>query len=120
MPHGLSSFAQTVYKNARTELRKMKVWDMAARDTLHSYAMAKGQELKCYREIQKPGGDVIVTPNGFVQQSPYFSMYNTMAKLASMLGGQLGLSPATRSKVTQLPDEPGAEDPAEQWKKGAS
>jgi len=54
-------------------------------------------------------GILYKTPNGYVQQSPLFSMVNQCIDLVTKLSREFGLTPAARSRIV-APTEPEKED----------
>lgn len=81
--------------------------DMGLLSGLDSACLAGYCELyarwqKAEQEIQT-GGEVVATPNGSLQVSPWVSIaHRSMVEMRKFLA-EFGLSPASRSKVTAIP-----------------
>ena len=80
-----------------TKTGVLTVTDVA---TLERYCKAHARWRRAEDEIMKPGNDVHTTPNGMKQQSVYVSMANSASTLSNKLAAELGITPASRSKVS--------------------
>jgi P27 family predicted phage terminase small subunit len=52
---------------------------------------------------------LLKTPSGYVQQSPWLSISNKQLELMGRYMGELGLTPASRARVS-VPDDGGTQD----------
>ena len=76
------------------------------RAALAGYCELYARWMKALREIQK-GGEVINTPNGSQQVSPWVSIARSAEKELRMFASEFGMTPASRSKVDATPKEKG-------------
>ena len=79
----------------------MKVVTVADYMTLASLCQAYSTMAKAQEQLNKTG-ILFKTPNGYVQQSPLFSMVNQSAELVTKLCREFGLTPSARSRVTTI------------------
>lgn len=93
-PHGLLK---------RIDQSTLTVWVIA--QDLHRQAVAKLNASE--------GAMLIKTPNGMPAQSPYLSIVNKQAQIMLKAAGEMGFTPASRSKVEI--DQPDENDGANQY-----
>lgn len=107
VPPGLSPAALVEWDRISPALESMGLLtgiDMAA---LAGYCELYARWQKAEQKIQD-GGEVVTTPNGSLQVSPWVSIaHRSLAEMRKYLS-EFGLSPASRSKVTanKKPDKP--------------
>ena len=98
-PKGLSKGAVSEWKRIAPILEDMSLLTGADMAALAGYCELFARWQKAEQEIQT-GGEVITTPNGSLQISPWVSIaYRSLAEMRKYLS-EFGLSPASRSKVT--------------------
>lgn len=85
----------------------MTDWDLAA---FHAYCFSYERFRDAEAKLAQYG-DIITTPNGMLQQSPYIGMANRALEQMNRFLGKFGLSPSDRVKiqVTRAPSDEVAE-----------
>lgn len=71
-------------------------WDLAA---FEAYCWAFSRFKKMQAHIEQYG-DLVTSPKGSVQQSPYVSMANMALKQMNTYLSKFGLSPADRTRIS--------------------
>lgn len=102
-PKHLSKGATKEWKRIAPQLEEMGLlsnMDMAA---LAGYCELYARWVKAEDEIQQHG-EVITTPNGSLQVSPWVSIAHRSMVEMRKFAAEFGLSPASRSKVSASPN----------------
>jgi len=73
----------------------MTDWDLSA---FHAYCYAYERFREAEAKLAQYG-DIITTPNGMLQQSPYIGMANRALDQMNRFLGKFGLSPSDRTKI---------------------
>jgi P27 family predicted phage terminase small subunit len=76
------------------------------RAVLADYCEAYGRWVEAERKL-KETPPLLKTPSGYVQPSPWLAISNKNLELMARFITELGLSPASRSRVAALPSGPG-------------
>lgn len=101
-PAHLSEGASMEWQRIAPILEEMGLLSNIDRAALAGYCELWARWEKAEREIQAHG-EVITTPNGTLQTSPWVSIaHRTLVELRRF-AAEFGLSPASRSKVTATP-----------------
>jgi P27 family predicted phage terminase small subunit len=109
-PRHLSSDAKTEWKRIAAALHQMGVLTVVDRAALAAYCQAWGRWVEAERKL-KETPLLLKTSSGHVQQSPYLSIANRQLELMGRFMAELGLTPASRSRVAAL--LPAGSDPVE-------
>ncbi len=99
-PH-LSDEAAREWDRLGPVLHGMGVVTMADRAALAAYCQAYGRWVEAEEKL-KQSPLLLKTPSGYVQQSPWLSVVNKQMELMSRFMTELGLTPASRSRVAAL------------------
>lgn len=98
-PPGLSAGAKTEWRRISPILEDMGLLSNMDRSALAAYCETYGRWMRSLKEIQK-GGEVIETPNGSLQVSPWVSIARNAEKEIRQFCSEFGMTPASRSKVS--------------------
>lgn len=98
-PPGLSPGAKTEWRRIAPILEDQGLLSNMDRACLAAYCETYARWIKSLREIQK-GGEVIKTPNGSLQISPWVSIARNAEKEIRQFSSEFGMTPASRSKVS--------------------
>lgn len=101
-PSHLSPAAKTEWKRIAGVLHGMGVLTTVDRAALAAYCQAYGRWVKAEKKLAETP-PLIRTPSGYVQQSPWLSVVNKQMELMSRYMAELGLTPASRSRIA-VPD----------------
>jgi P27 family predicted phage terminase small subunit len=96
-PH-LSTVAKTEWKRICGILYDMGVITQIDRAVLAGYCQAYARWVEAERKL-KEGPTLIKTPSGYVQQSPWLGISHKNQELMGRYMAELGLTPASRSKI---------------------
>lgn len=106
-PSGLSAGAKAEWRRIAPALEDMGLLSQIDRAALAGYCELYARWQKAEREIQKPaakgGGEVVTTPNGSLQVSPWVSISRAALSEMRKFASEFGLTPASRSKVSAEP-----------------
>ena len=91
-------------------LVEMRVVTMVDRAVLAAYCQAYGRWVEAEEKL-KETPVLIRTPSGYVQQSPWLTISNRQMELMGRYMAELGLTPASRSRIVALRDAPPIIDP---------
>jgi P27 family predicted phage terminase small subunit len=91
-------------------LVEMRVVTMVDRAVLAAYCQAYGRWVEAEEKL-KETPVLIRTPSGYVQQSPWLTISNRQMELMGRYMAELGLTPASRSRIVALRDTPPPIDP---------
>jgi P27 family predicted phage terminase small subunit len=81
----------------------MRVVTMVDRAVLAAYCQAYGRWVEAEEKL-KETPVLIRTPSGYVQQSPWLTISNRQMELMGRYMAELGLTPASRSRIVALRD----------------
>jgi len=96
-PH-LSEVAREEWHRLAQALHDMGVLTIADRAALAAYCQAYGRWVEA-EEKMKATPPMVRTPSGYVQQSPWMSVANKQLELMGRYMTELGLTPASRSRI---------------------
>lgn len=88
--------------DALVEMRVVTIVDRAA---LAAYCQAYGRWVEAEEKL-KETPVLIRTPSGYVQQSPWLTISNRQMELMGRYMAELGLTPASRSRIVALRNGP--------------
>ena len=101
-PH-LSDEAKAEWRRITPKLKEMRLLSHVDRAALAGYCELWARWQKAEKMIQE-SGEVITTPNGSLQVSPWISIAHRSLVELRKFASEFGLSPASRSKVSTLPE----------------
>jgi len=101
-PDSLSLAAKAEWRRMAPLLVNMGLLSKLDRSALAGYCELYARWTKAEKEVQHQG-EVITTPNGSLQVSPWLSIANRSLSEMRKYMAEFGLSPASRSKVTATP-----------------
>ena len=99
-PH-LSEVAQVEWERIAQALYDMGVLTTVDRAALAAYCQAWGRWVEAEEKL-KETPVMLKTPSGYVQQSPWLSVSNKQLELMGRYMAELGITPASRSRVAAL------------------
>jgi len=102
-PSHLVPAAKTEWRRLASTLHEMGVLTVVDRAALAAYCQAYGRWVEAEEQLQKTPA-LLKTPSGYVQQSPWLSIANKQMELMNRYMGELGLTPAARSRIVAAPD----------------
>ena len=105
-PH-LSELARAEWDRIAQVLYEMGVLTMVDRAALAAYCQAYARWAEAEEKL-KETPVMLKTPSGYVQQSPWLSVANKQMELMGRYMAELGITPASRSRVSV--DGPGGEE----------
>ena len=91
-------------------LVEMRVVTIVDRAVLAAYCQAYGRWVEAEEKL-KETPVLIRTPSGYVQQSPWLTISNRQMELMGRYMAELGLTPASRSRIVTLRDAASDPDP---------
>ena len=100
-PH-LSRPAQEEWDRLGPELARMGVLTLADRAAFAAYCQAWARWVEAEERL-KTLPAMVRTPNGHVQQNPWLAVANKQLELMGRYMTELGLTPASRSRITVPP-----------------
>jgi P27 family predicted phage terminase small subunit len=105
-PH-LSDVARAEWERIAGPLHEMGVLTLVDRAALAAYCQAYGRWVEAEEKL-KETPVLLKTPSGYVQQSPWLSVANKQLELMGRYMAELGMTPASRSRVTTQGGAPAA------------
>lgn len=96
-PH-LSDLARAEWHRIAATLHDMGVLTLVDRAALAAYCQAWGRWVEAEEKL-KETPVMLKTPSGYVQQSPWLSVANKQMELMGRYMAELGITPASRSRV---------------------
>ena len=90
-------------------LVEMRVVTMVDRAVLAAYCQAYGRWVEAEEKL-KETPVLIRTPSGYVQQSPWLTISNRQMELMGRYMAELGLTPASRSRIITMRDQTPVDD----------
>jgi P27 family predicted phage terminase small subunit len=103
-PH-LSEVARAEWDRVAETLHDIGVLTTVDRAALAAYCQAYGRWVEAEEQMRKTPA-MLKTPSGYVQQSPWLSVANKQLELMGRFAIELGMTPASRTRVaTLLKDE---------------
>jgi P27 family predicted phage terminase small subunit len=97
-PGHLSPVAQKEWRRLANALHKMGVLTVVDRAALAAYCQAYGRWVEAEEKLRETPV-LFKTPSGYVQQSPWLGIANKQLELMGRYMVELGLTPASRSRV---------------------
>jgi P27 family predicted phage terminase small subunit len=104
-PAHLLPTAKAEWKRLARQLHALGVISELDRSVLAAYCQAYGRWVMAERKL-KETPPLLKTPAGYVQPSPWLAISNKNVELMHKFAAELGLSPASRSRVTTRPIGP--------------
>jgi P27 family predicted phage terminase small subunit len=104
-PAHLSSSAKAEWKRLARQMHVLGIISHLDRAALAAYCQAYGRWAEAERKL-KETPMLLKLPSGAIQQSPWLSIANKQLELMHKYMGELGLSPASRSRVSAQPLAP--------------
>jgi P27 family predicted phage terminase small subunit len=101
-PAHLSATAKAEWKRLAHQLEYLGILSQLDRAALAGYCQAWGRWVEAERKL-KETPILLRTPAGYVQPSPWLGIANKQLELMHRFMGELGLSPASRSRVAAFP-----------------
>ena len=101
-PGHLSAVAQKEWRRLASALHKMGVLTVVDRAALAAYCAAYGRWVEAEEKL-KETPTLFKTPAGYVQQSPWLGIANKQLELMGRYLIELGMTPASRSRVSVTP-----------------
>ena len=101
--------AQAEWMRQAPRLRQARQISSADRAALIAVCLEWARYLEALRRVKKHGM-VVPAPSGYPILNPYLAIANRALQGCLRLWPELGLTPSSRSRVTQIPDT-GANDP---------
>lgn len=99
-------------------LEEAGILSRADTDAIALYCETFARWLECVRRLEDPDNWVIVSPKGFILNSPWINMRNNFAKEMGRLLAEFGLTPSARSRVAANPKQ--TDDPLTAFLKGGA
>jgi len=106
-PSHLSPAAQKEWRRLANSLHRMGVLTTVDRAALAAYCQAYGRWVEAEEKL-KETPTLYKTPSGYVQQSPWLGIANKQLELMGRFMVELGMTPASRSRVAALATPAGA------------
>ena len=101
-PPGMDDEAHKWWKYYAPRLVKVRVLTALDRETLAVFCTAAARRAKAEIEIAKTG-EVVKSPAGFATVNPWVNIATKAAELMLRYGQELGLSPASRTRIKVQP-----------------
>src|SRR5215207_2629350 len=101
-PAHLNPSGKAEWKRLVQQLHSLGIISQLDRAVLAAYCQAYGRWVEAERKLQETP-ILLKTPSGYVQPSPWLAIANKQLELMSKFMAELGLSPASRSRVSTLP-----------------
>lgn len=109
-PAHLSALAREEWHRLAAPLHAAGVLTLADRAAMAAYCQAYGRWVEAEEKLQETPM-LIRTPSGYVQQSPWLSVANKQMELMGRYMAEIGLTPASRSRVASLLPPPESQRP---------
>jgi P27 family predicted phage terminase small subunit len=100
-PAHLSEAAQTEWLRIAGTLHDMGVVTQVDRAALAAYCQSWGRWVEAEEKLRETPL-LLKTPSGYVQQSPWLSVANKQLEIMGRYMAELGITPASRSRVAVL------------------
>ena len=97
-PEFLSEIAQAEWHRLAPQLHRIGVLTQVDGNTLAAYCSAFDLWQDALRKTNQHG-TVIKSPSGYPIQSPWVAIVNKQVELMNKLAGELGITPASRSRI---------------------
>jgi P27 family predicted phage terminase small subunit len=101
-PAHLSPTAKAEWKRLARQLHTLGIISQLDRAALAAYCQAYGRWAEAEKRL-KETPTLIKLPSGYIQPSPWLAIANKQLELMHKYMGELGLSPASRSRVSAMP-----------------
>jgi P27 family predicted phage terminase small subunit len=101
-PDHLSDLARQEWNRIAATLHDLGVLTSVDRAALAAYCQTYGRWVEAEQKLQETP-TLFKTPSGYVQQSPWLSVSNKQLELMGRYMVELGLTPASRSRVVVPP-----------------
>lgn len=98
-PEHLSPEAQAEWHRLAQTLYDMGVLTLVDRGARAAYCQSWARWVEAEEKLKEPPA-LLKTPSGYVQQNPWLSVSNKQLELMGRYMAELGLTPASRSRVT--------------------
>ncbi len=108
-PDHLNAAAREEWDRLASVLHEMGVVTLVDRAALAAYCQCYGRWVEA-EEKMRTTPMLLKTASGYVQQSPWLSIANKQLELMGRYMAELGLTPASRSRVTSV-NLPAADEP---------
>ncbi|MBE5775504.1 MAG: phage terminase small subunit P27 family [Clostridiales bacterium] len=119
-PSWLMPDAKKEWKRLAPSLESMGVLTTADLKAFEGYCQAYARWKQAEEKISEIG-TTFLTPNGYIQQTPYVSIAMQNMKMMQSFANEFGLTPASRSRINAAMDTKGRkeeEDPMEKLLSG--
>lgn len=97
-PSHLSPTAKAEWKRLAKVLNEIGVLTQVDRTVMAAYCQAYGRWVEAEKKLQETPA-ILKTPAGYIQQSPWLSISNKQMELMAKFMAELGLTPASRSRL---------------------
>ena len=104
-PEHLAPVAKAEWRRVARTLHGMGVLTTIDRAALAAYCQAYARWVEAEHRLRETP-PLVKTPSGYVQQSPWLAIANKQLELMGRYMIELGLTPASRSRVTAVPMTP--------------
>ena len=101
-PAHLNPSAKAEWKRLAHQLQALGIISHLDRAVLAAYCQAYGRWVEAERKLKETPA-LLKTPSGHVQPSPWLGIASKQLELMHKFMGELGLSPASRSRVSAYP-----------------
>jgi P27 family predicted phage terminase small subunit len=101
-PADLDARARAAWDYYAPILSGCRLLTLADREMLACFCAAAGRRSQAEEELAK-SGPVVKSPSGYPIQNPWLSIANKSLEQLLRFGQELGLSPASRTRVKSLP-----------------
>jgi P27 family predicted phage terminase small subunit len=102
LPRTPAAHRKAEWKRLARQLHQLGVLTELDRSALAAYCQAYGRWVEAERKLRETP-PLLKTPAGYVQPSPWLAISNKSVELMHKFATELGLSPASRSRVTTKP-----------------
>jgi P27 family predicted phage terminase small subunit len=103
-PRHLSDLAREEWDRLAGVLHDMGIFTTVDRAALAAYCQAYGRWAEAEEKL-KDTPVMLKTPSGYVQQNPWLSVANKQLEIMGRYMAELGITPASRSRVRALAEE---------------
>ncbi len=101
-PAHLSPSAKAEWKRLARQMHVLGIISQLDRAALAAYCQAYGRWVEAERKLKETPA-LIKLPSGYIQPSPWLGIANKQLELMHKYITDLGLSPASRSRVSTMP-----------------
>ena len=109
-PDWLDDGAKDIWHELIPMLERTRVYTEADKYSFAMYCLHASAVIRATLKLQEIGKDIYINTNGNVQPSPYDTILRQHSSLMHKCGGEFGLTPATRSKVTGVGERNGGKE----------